>query len=585
MRLCLSVCIALASTPLSAATSEPPTARYLLVVASNHSFASGVQDLAYADDDAALYVRQLGPYARSFELLTTFDDDSQRRYPELVSRSRPPTLANLRAALASLYAQAGAAERQGFATELVFIFVGHGSRDDAGRGQLHLADGPFTRADLFHEVVGASPARRTHLIIDACSAFSVVAGRGAKEATSTQSELNAFLAGNDLADYPTVGALTLTSDDRETHEWSRLRAGVFSHEVRAALAGAADVNRDGRLEYSEVAAFVDAAASGLDVFGKHFRTFVWPPAQDRRAPLLDLRDGRGTRVVVLGERLSGHYSFESDRGERWAELHKDAGAAVILALPANERFFFRSASAETEIAASTEIVRLDEPPSSPLALVQRGSLDWALSEGLFARAFSDAYYRGFLSGHPKLVPVNEVALPWADVAPRAQLVRPAGAGSPSSSWQLGVGYAVGRFVLRRDHLEHVMSLSAQRPLGGGLSAGLRVDLAYTGLSGTASREAVRLGIMLGAGYEHPLFPWLVARAGVEGGYGVLGLRGEGLDVDPFVPTMRACLGLGMPLTGAVRPRLDVALSGYLVTLAHSEQLRGEPQLLVGLDWP
>ena len=38
-----------------------------------------------------------------------------------------------------------------------------------------------------------------------------------------------------------IGFLLSTSSGRESHEWEGVQAGVFSHEVRSGLYGAADV--------------------------------------------------------------------------------------------------------------------------------------------------------------------------------------------------------------------------------------------------------------------------------------------------------------------------------------------------------
>ncbi len=50
-----------------------------------------------------------------------------------------------------------------------------------------------------------------------------------------------------------------TARDQQTHEWDAYAGGVFTHQVISGLRGAADVNRDGRVEYSEVHAFLTSA--------------------------------------------------------------------------------------------------------------------------------------------------------------------------------------------------------------------------------------------------------------------------------------------------------------------------------------
>ena len=60
-------------------------------------------DLHYADDDGARYhtlFSNLAPRA-DVTLLTTFDRDSAKLFPDLVSRATPPSLANVRTAFTS----------------------------------------------------------------------------------------------------------------------------------------------------------------------------------------------------------------------------------------------------------------------------------------------------------------------------------------------------------------------------------------------------------------------------------------------------------------------------------------------------
>ena len=50
-----------------------------------------------------------------------------------------------------------------------------------------------------------------------------------------------------------------SSAAQNSHEWEAYQAGVFSHEVRSALRGAADHDGDGVVTYDELAAFVFTA--------------------------------------------------------------------------------------------------------------------------------------------------------------------------------------------------------------------------------------------------------------------------------------------------------------------------------------
>src|SRR5439155_644568 len=73
----------------------------------------------------------------------------------------------------------------------------------------------------------------------------------AEEDRSDQ-QVKAFLAAEDLSQYPRAGVIVATSGDQDTHEWARYQSGILSHELRSALSGAADVNGSGRIELSSL---------------------------------------------------------------------------------------------------------------------------------------------------------------------------------------------------------------------------------------------------------------------------------------------------------------------------------------------
>jgi hypothetical protein len=148
---------------------------------------------------------------------------------------------------------------------LYFVFTGHGQRGPAGEGTVSLLDGAFTRTDLYKEVITPSTASFLHLIVDACDSYFFVNSRGLPVGPAQTAAVTRHLASRELDRYPQVGVVLSTSTAQESHEWSAISSGVFSHQVRSALAGAADVNSDGRVEYSELTAFIAAASQGVEV--------------------------------------------------------------------------------------------------------------------------------------------------------------------------------------------------------------------------------------------------------------------------------------------------------------------------------
>src|SRR5262249_58177828 len=104
----------------------------------------------------------------------------------------------------------------------------------------------------------------------------------------SDAQVKAFLEEEQLERYPRAGVIVATSGDQETHEWARYQGGILSHELRSALSGAADVNGDGRVEYSELRAFLAAANARVKNPEARIEAFAPPPALDRHHPLVGL---------------------------------------------------------------------------------------------------------------------------------------------------------------------------------------------------------------------------------------------------------------------------------------------------------
>jgi hypothetical protein len=566
-----------ASLPFAAgAHSEPEVGplRFMVIVANNTTADGSAPELRYADDDAILYRNQLLPFFDRVELLTIADDETQSRNPGVGAYTRRPDRKNLLDALASVNAEI--VERRPRPSELLFIYVGHGGLDEQARGFMHLADGRFTRADLFREVVAGSRADRTHIIVDACNAFSMIGGRGqGEEGPRPEEALRTFLAGNDLEAYPTVGALTATSESRETHEWSRLGAGVFSHQLRSALLGAADVNFDGLLEYSEVAAFVDAANSRLDG-NRRVSVFAWPPRQDRHAPLLDIRRRQGIRHVVLEGALAGHFFLESERGDRWGDFNKAAGGRLALALPAGIRLFLRMGERETEVAPGTATRWLSEAPSGNSEVASRGAVSMAFERQMFAVPFGEAYYRGFIGGRPYLLPVAMGAEPYL-VRERVERQGP--------GWRIEAGYLVAPLLLGGG-IENGAFARGALPLAQRLWLTLEAEGGYSSLTANAAARGVsQIGLAVGLAWHQPLVRRLGLHAGVEVGDTLLAVAGgPPADYDWTVGTGRAYAGFELGLFGPLRLSLTASGAGYLVNFEGRQTALCRVEGRLGLAW-
>ncbi len=396
----LAIAVLVASPAARAADAHS----YAVVVGLNLSVDPGVAPLRYADDDAARYVELLSPIARRVELLAVLDEETQTLYPELVRRAAAPSRAVLLERLGSVFADIARDRAAGVETTFYFIYVGHGEAGAGREGYVNLLDGHFTRSDLFREVIARSPATFNHVIIDACNSYLMVNARGASSGGLSDDSgpdrtaaIRDYLGAQSLDRYPNTGVVLSTSQLAESHEWSLFRAGVFSHEVRSALAGAADANGDGQVEYSELKAFV--AAANLDVKDPraHLDIYARPPALDAHRPLVDLGTGF-THFLRLPPDLAGRYYLEDARGVRYADFNKAQGAAMTIALVPSDYYYLRGrdTEAKTTLAGvgTADAARL---VFGPIAIAARGSLSDAFQRELFRVPYSAAFYEGYVA--------------------------------------------------------------------------------------------------------------------------------------------------------------------------------------------
>ncbi|ATB30477.1 caspase family protein [Melittangium boletus] len=384
----------------STASAAPERPAYALILANNTGTEPQQAPLRYADDDGARYHELLAPRTKEAVLLTVLDADTQALHPGLAARTAPPTRAALRDALARLNARMAADKARGAEPVLYFVFTGHGKRGPAGEGAVSLLDGAFTRTDLYTQVLASSTASRIHLIVDACDSYYFVNSRGALPVAPAQAvAVRETLAARELSRYPHVGAVLSTTREQESHEWSAIRSGVFSHQVLSALAGAADVNADGRVEYSELSAFIAAANQGVDDVRGRLEVSIQPPALDRNAPLVDLGDRSRLGFLLMPPGLEGRVWVEDARGLRVAELNKERERSVVLGLPATQRYFLRSTGREAPFHFSREGAVVD---AGGLAwrentFAARGAVEDAFRDRLFSVPFGPRFYQGYMA--------------------------------------------------------------------------------------------------------------------------------------------------------------------------------------------
>lgn len=317
----LALCAQAASTvPLPA--PEPVT--LALIVASNRGSRPGRPPLQFADDDGAKYHHVFSAVAgeAGVVLLTEFDRDTARLFPELVGKVGAPTREGVMVAGEALARRAARLRESGKAVRFYFVFAGHGDVED-GKGFIELVDGPLTADDL-HALLTGVAASETHVILDSCNSFFVVNPRkpGGRRAATPRD------AAESLARrLPDVGVFLSTAAQAEVFEWSELQSGVFSHAVRSGLLGAADTDGDGRVSYTELAAFVETATAEIKNPLYRPRLFARGPNGDGARSILE-RPRAARAALLVDEPGPVRLAVRDEDGLRWLDTHKEAGTSA-----------------------------------------------------------------------------------------------------------------------------------------------------------------------------------------------------------------------------------------------------------------
>jgi hypothetical protein len=355
------------------AAAEPGHA---LIVTNNRSSTLGLPDLRYADDDGAQYAELFSELLGKdhVELLTTFDAESRRLFPEQVAQA--PTFANLAAAIAHLVGARG---------DIYLILAGHGDVDDRG-GFIELEDGKLTSTAL-DTLLGQLPNAQVHLILDSCNSYFMLNPRkpgGTRfRAEATDRSL--------LARHPRMGALLSTSAESVTYEWSELQSGIFSYLVRSGLRGGADANGDGRVTYQELAAFVQVATQSIPNDLYRPKLFMHGPSGDgqRAFASLTTANARHLQIDAEGER---RLTIRDAMGVRLLDVRKQDGTALQLLLPAIGVFeITETLTTSTQTRAfAVASARLDDLPTEKSPVAFRGEAP--IFQHLFERPFGSVAF-------------------------------------------------------------------------------------------------------------------------------------------------------------------------------------------------
>jgi len=397
--------VALALVLLAPSAGVARTTFYAVVIGNNAvplaPGSSALSPLRYADDDAVRYSQFFERFADRVALLSALDAETGRRYPDALAAARPPTLRELAAVIREAAKAMEDDLARGDRPVFYLTYSGHGARLEDGTAFFALIDGELTRERL-GEHLRKLPASLIHVFVDACHAEAVVGPRGRSDkerdvrTVAVGDEQGAFLEEGGPKRLPTVGAIMATTADQEAHEWSRIQSGVFTHELLSGLSGAADVNGDGQVEYSEIQAFIASANRDLKDPRAIPRVVAHAPAVNARAPLVSLEWLRSAAFLRGQFGGLGHFRIELDDGQCYLDAHLSDEAVWSIAVPAGRRAFLIAGAREVGLRLSPgeriEVQRLvfeNKPVGS------RGSIESSYRVGFFRSPFGPSYYLGF----------------------------------------------------------------------------------------------------------------------------------------------------------------------------------------------
>jgi hypothetical protein len=425
---------AAAAEPTGPVSGSNERASFALIIGVNKSVDADAPLLRYADDDAARYLdlfRSLG--ARSY-VLTRLDENTRRVHQQVAAEAEAPVLSEYAKAIEALAKDIQQARQRNIKTVVYFVYAGHGNVRD-GHGYITLEDARLDGAALEAEVLTKINADQTHFIVDACYSYFLAVGRGPG---GQRHEVHGFSEFGGLATRDSVGLLFSTSSAKESHEWAGFQAGVFSHEVRSGLYGAADANGDGQVSYREMGAFINRANASIANEKYRSEVFARPPKDSEI--LMDLRNRMGARVDVRGAR-SDHYFLEDSRGVRFADLHNEVDQPAYLLRPLSAgRLYLRRASDETEfvIPSSPQVVALADLAAQEPRSRSRGAANDAF-EALFALPFGQRVVESFrfdVPPHREAVAASDTSASHARTYVGSTLLSVGVLGAAASSYML-----------------------------------------------------------------------------------------------------------------------------------------------------
>ncbi len=363
---------------------------------------SSLETLKFADDDAVRFFRFFSHFTEMTRLMTLPDARTQSRYPEISTRAVLPTPENLKREITRISRKVHAAKQAGHEVVFYMTFSGHGDHDNNGDAYLSLIGGKISHQVLYDAITEIN-ADYTHLFVDACHAGGVVGFRGqfdnetsGKRIRLSEDDINKIM-GPARDSLPGFGTVIASSDNGVTHEWSTIESGIFTHEVISGLSGAADVNGDGKIEYSEIVAFVSSANRNVSDIRNRMKIIGSPPPRNRNVPIVDLSTFARVAFLTGNPSTLGHFFIELDHGERYLDAHLEDKTRMNVAIPAGRVAYVYANDQYARVnTESGDSINVNELHYSKEKLTDRGRLNEDLQKGLFLNEYGKRYYNGFI---------------------------------------------------------------------------------------------------------------------------------------------------------------------------------------------
>jgi len=229
-------------------------------------------------------------------------------------------------------------------------------------------------------------------------------------------ELDAYLAGDgqDGSEHSrSVGVIVSTAGTAEVHEWSRYRAGVFSHELRSGLLGAADADSDGSVTYRELEAYLAAANAAVTNPKARIDVYAHPPDRNRSRAIASLPDFEAATTLEIPAGSGGRYHLEDSRGLRYVDLHvEDSSPTRIAMLRApleDHAYYLNRDDRQAKVPLDEPTVRSSELAFYEATNQSRGSVDEAFRNNLFETPYGPSFVAGYRAGRTSRPPAPRAA--------------------------------------------------------------------------------------------------------------------------------------------------------------------------------